>query len=112
MGGSPIVVLYEAETEGKSRIFPVVAVGTKYRRNTKILIGTDIQLVAWDDRAIPGVIVMALIVTSAPTDQLSFEVKKPSGETMPFGLAEMAYIDISCHLSAPYDDGKHEHLPS
>jgi hypothetical protein len=29
---------------------------------------------------------MALIVTSAPTDQLSFEVKKPSHETMPFGL--------------------------
>jgi len=53
MGGSPIVVLYEAETEGKSRIFPVVAVGTKYRRNTKILIGTDIQFVAWGDRAIP-----------------------------------------------------------
>ena len=55
---------------------------------------------------------MALIVTSAPTDQLSFEVKKPSHETMPFGLAVMAHIDISCHLSAPYDDGKHEHLPS
>jgi hypothetical protein len=84
----------------------------KYRRNTKILIATDIQFVAWGDRAIPGVIVMALIVTSAPTDQLSFEVKKPSGEAMQFGLSEMAYIDISCHLDAPYDDGKHEHLPS
>ena len=90
----------------------MVAVGTKYRRNTKILIGTDIQFVARDDRAIPGVIVMALIVTSAPTHQLSFEVKKPSGETMRFGLSEMAYIDISCHSNARYDDGKHEHLPS
>jgi hypothetical protein len=41
MSGSPIVVLYE-EALDASRVFPVVAVGTRYRRSKKVLIGTDI----------------------------------------------------------------------
>jgi hypothetical protein len=41
MSGSPIVVLYE-EAPDNSAAFSVVAVGTKYRRSRKILIGTDI----------------------------------------------------------------------
>ncbi len=44
MSGSPIVVLYgEPGSEGDSRVFPVVAVGTRYRKKTKVLIGTDVQ---------------------------------------------------------------------
>jgi hypothetical protein len=44
MSGSPIVVLYgEPGSEGNSRVFPVVAVGTRYRRKTKVLIGTDVR---------------------------------------------------------------------
>ena len=43
MSGSPIVVLYESETEDRSGLFPVVAVGTTYRKSTKVLIGGDVQ---------------------------------------------------------------------
>jgi hypothetical protein len=42
MSGSPIVVLYE-ENADQSRVFPVVAVGTRYRKAAKVLIGTDIE---------------------------------------------------------------------
>jgi hypothetical protein len=44
MSGSPIIALYgEPGTEQDSRVFPVVAVGTQYRRRTKVLIGTEIS---------------------------------------------------------------------
>ncbi len=44
MSGAPIVVLYgEPGSEGDSRVFPVVAVGTRYRRKTKVLVGTDVR---------------------------------------------------------------------
>jgi len=44
MSGSPIVVLYgEPGSEVDSRVFPVVAVGTRYRKKTKVLIGTDVR---------------------------------------------------------------------
>jgi hypothetical protein len=44
MSGSPIIALYgEPGTEQDSRVFPVVAVGTRYRRKTKVLIGTEIS---------------------------------------------------------------------
>ena len=37
-------VLYgEPGYEGDSRVFPVVAVGTRYRRKTKVLVGTDVR---------------------------------------------------------------------
>lgn len=41
MSGAPIIVLYESEDE--SRIFPVVAIGTTYRKRSKVLIGADIR---------------------------------------------------------------------
>jgi hypothetical protein len=41
MSGSPIVVLYEEASDYSTGV-PVVAVGTRYRRNKKLLIGTDI----------------------------------------------------------------------
>jgi hypothetical protein len=45
MSGSPIVVLYgdNEETEDSLRGFPVVAVGTRYCKSAKVLIGTDIR---------------------------------------------------------------------
>jgi hypothetical protein len=45
MSGAPIVVLYEHNGEGDSRVFPVVAVATMYRRRNRALIGTDIGFV-------------------------------------------------------------------
>lgn len=46
MSGSPIVVLYDqTESDGDSRVFPVVAVGTRYRKMSKVLIGTDVRFV-------------------------------------------------------------------
>lgn len=46
MSGSPIFVLYDVrERPGHSRAFPVVAVGTHYRKASKVLIGTDVRFV-------------------------------------------------------------------
>ena len=51
MCGSPIVVLYgEPGSEDDSRVFPVVAVGTRYRKKTKVLIGTDVHSVGAIER--------------------------------------------------------------
>lgn len=44
MSGSPIVVLYETHSETQSRTFPVVAIGIEYRKNPKLLVGTDVGL--------------------------------------------------------------------
>lgn len=44
MSGSPIVVLYEARSEDQQRVFPVVAIGVRYRKREKVLIGTDVRL--------------------------------------------------------------------
>src|SRR6185437_3733095 len=43
MSGSPIVVLFETDPDGRFRVFPVVAIGTRYRIKSKILIGTDVR---------------------------------------------------------------------
>jgi hypothetical protein len=45
MSGSPIMVLYDEERGSDSRVFPVVAVGTRYRPQTRELIGTDVAFV-------------------------------------------------------------------
>ena len=46
MSGSPIIVLYdEAEVDRSPTPFPVVAVGTRYRSEPKVLIGTDVRFV-------------------------------------------------------------------
>lgn len=45
MSGSPMWVLYDEEGGNNDRVFPVVAVGTKYRKNKRIIIGTDIAVV-------------------------------------------------------------------
>jgi hypothetical protein len=44
MSGSPIWVVEEGPVVGE-RSFPIVAVGTKYRKPQRILIGTDIDIV-------------------------------------------------------------------
>lgn len=44
MSGSPIVVLYDDEGEN-ARVFPVVAVATSYRKENKLLFGTDVAYV-------------------------------------------------------------------
>jgi hypothetical protein len=43
MSGSPIVVLYEATNQNHQRVFPVVAIGVRYRKRQKVLIGTDVR---------------------------------------------------------------------
>jgi hypothetical protein len=43
MSGSPIVVLYEATNQNQPRVFPVVAIGVRYRKTQKVLIGTDVR---------------------------------------------------------------------
>ena len=48
MSGSPMWVLYDYDDDGKNnspRVFPVVAVGTKYWKNERLLVGTDIAVV-------------------------------------------------------------------
>ena len=45
MSGSPIVVLYEEEGDSDSRVFPVVAVATTYRKSSQLLFGTDVKYV-------------------------------------------------------------------
>lgn len=46
MSGAPIMVLFEdSEVEARDRVFPVVAVGTHYRKTSKSLIGTDVKFV-------------------------------------------------------------------
>jgi hypothetical protein len=45
MSGAPIVVLYEHDASGDSRVFPVVGVATTYRKQHRMLIGTDIGFV-------------------------------------------------------------------
>ena len=45
MSGSPVWVLYEENVRGASRTFPLVAVGTTYKKNLKVLIATDIAVV-------------------------------------------------------------------
>jgi hypothetical protein len=45
MSGAPIIVLYEHDGEGDSRVFPVVGVATTYRKRDRVLIGTDIGFV-------------------------------------------------------------------
>ena len=44
MSGSPIFVLLEEWLAVESRSFPIVAIGTKYRKAKKILIGTDVDI--------------------------------------------------------------------
>lgn len=45
MSGSPIVVLYEDEGDDDTRVFPVVAVATSFRSQSKLLFGTDVAYV-------------------------------------------------------------------
>ncbi len=45
MSGSPIWLLYDEVNEKSNRVFPIVAVGTKYLRNERVLVGTDISIV-------------------------------------------------------------------
>lgn len=45
MSGSPILVLYDENGRDDSRVFPVVAVGTKYWKRERLLVGTDIAVV-------------------------------------------------------------------
>jgi hypothetical protein len=45
MSGSPISVLYDEDLTDKSVTFPVVAVGTRYIKNKKLLVATDIGFV-------------------------------------------------------------------
>jgi hypothetical protein len=45
MSGSPILVLHDEEREQDSGVFPVAAVFTRYRRQTRALIGTDARFV-------------------------------------------------------------------
>lgn len=44
MSGGPIWVLMDEPHSTTSRVFPVVAIGTKYRKRNKVLIGTDIGI--------------------------------------------------------------------
>lgn len=45
MSGAPMFVLYDEDGADDARIFPVVAVGTKYRKTAKLLVGTDVAVV-------------------------------------------------------------------
>lgn len=45
MSGSPVWALYDDSGEGDPGVFPVVAVGTKYLRNRRRLIATDVGVV-------------------------------------------------------------------
>lgn len=42
MSGSPIAVLYDDELSDDSRVFPIVAVGTRYSPRKRVLFGTDV----------------------------------------------------------------------
>jgi hypothetical protein len=44
MSGSPVWVLYDEDGRDDSRVIPIVAVGTKYRKNERLLVGTDIAV--------------------------------------------------------------------
>jgi len=43
MSGSPIWVLFD-ERGGDERVFPLVAIGTRYLRRERVLIGTDVRV--------------------------------------------------------------------
>jgi hypothetical protein len=45
MSGSPVWALYDEDGRDDLRMFPVVAVGTKYRKKEGLLVGTDIAVV-------------------------------------------------------------------
>ena len=45
MSGSPMWILFDNEGENDARVFPLVAVGTKYRKAEHLLIGTDVSVV-------------------------------------------------------------------
>jgi len=45
MSGSPIFVLHDEAGRSNTRSFPIVGVGTKYRRNQNALVGTDVDIV-------------------------------------------------------------------
>jgi hypothetical protein len=45
MSGAPVFVLYDEDGTNDARVFPVVAVGTKYRKTAKLLVGTDVAVV-------------------------------------------------------------------
>lgn len=45
MSGSPVWVLYEDEEAEDSRTFPLVAIGTTYKKKLKALVATDIAVV-------------------------------------------------------------------
>lgn len=45
MSGAPIWILVEEGPATGERSFPIVAVGTRYKRSEKVLIGTDIDIV-------------------------------------------------------------------
>lgn len=44
MSGSPIWMLLDEQDNVSARVYPVVAVGTKYRKSRRALIGTDIEV--------------------------------------------------------------------
>jgi hypothetical protein len=46
MSGSPISVLVEEEMSDDSRVFPVVAVATKYLKSNRAILATDIEVAA------------------------------------------------------------------
>lgn len=45
MSGSPIWVLFDENASAEERVFPLVGVGTKYRKKERLLVGTDIGFV-------------------------------------------------------------------
>ena len=45
MSGAPIFVLYDDEPKDELQFFPLVAVGTRYKKPEKALVGTDIEFV-------------------------------------------------------------------
>lgn len=44
MSGSPIFMLLDEQASADIHLFPVVAIGTKYRKSKKVLIGTDVDI--------------------------------------------------------------------
>ena len=45
MSGSPMWVLFDNHGQNDTRVLPLVAVGTKYRKIERLLVGTDIEVV-------------------------------------------------------------------
>ena len=45
MSGSPIWMLVEEEPIVGERFFPIVAIGTRYRKTERVVMGTDVDIV-------------------------------------------------------------------